>query len=493
MLGIALVAVLTASSVPASAIIGGIESTHPLPFTGSLNRPSDSPRPDGHVCGVTLIAPQWVVTAAHCARNDLEAQVGYPHDWTVRLGSTRTTSGGELFTVDKYVRRSSGRLPEIFGKDLALLKLSRPAKATPVPLVTAAPQPGTRARILGWGKTCDEGDPRCFPDKLREADTPVQSTSTCQVSGSDLCIGALDGTVTPADMDSGGPALVRQGGRWALAGVVSGGGAPAPGIYTNVAAFRTWIDQTTTARNPTLDGAVSIDTCSGSVVRKAGARHGDRALLLTNGHCVDGDRPAVGSAVVNRPEQREVIILGPVGQVRASARTTTLLYATMTGTDLALYQLDRTYQQLEASGVRIFELSTRPLREAEPLDLIAGSRGKTWSCAVADVVPELREGGYTFHDSIRYTEDCTPHDGDSGSPMVDPATGQQIGIHNTSNGLGGVCTAGNPCEFDPEYDEVTVHPGRRYGQQTAAVPGCLTPTSTLDLTQPNCTLTKPKR
>lgn len=479
-------------AIPASAIIGGEESPQAYPFTGSLNRPADSPNPDGHVCGVTLIAPQWVVTAAHCARNAQEDQAGYPHGWTVRLGSVSKTSGGEVIPVQEYVRRANGpRYDHFAGRDIALLKLKTPAKAAPVKIAGTPPAPGTPALILGWGSTCaTRAAATCYPGHLRQAQTQVQPDTSCAGTPPELCIGAPDGTVAPANLDSGGPALVKDGTDWTLAGLVSAGGDARPAIYTNVAAYRDWITETTTTRHPSLDGAARTDVCSGSIVRKSDAKPDDPALFLTNGHCVKGDRPAPGSAVTNRAEARDVTVLGPRGGPTASAHTTKLVYATMTGTDIALYQLDETYAQLAAGGAKVFDLATREPQQADQLVLLAGESGKTWACAVANIVPELREGGYSTHNAIQYNELCAPGSGDSGAPMVDPHTGEMIGIHATGNGAGGVCTEADPCEVD-DAGVVTVHMGRSYGEQTAAIPACLAPGSTIDLGRAGCTLTKP--
>lgn len=60
-----------------------------------------------------------------------------------------------------------------------------------------------------------------------------------------LCAGHADGSQDACLGDSGGPLIVKLGGRWTLAGITSAGfgcGEPhQPGIYHNVAITADWI------------------------------------------------------------------------------------------------------------------------------------------------------------------------------------------------------------------------------------------------------------
>ncbi|MGP4018466.1 trypsin-like serine protease [Saccharopolyspora sp. 5N708] len=342
-------------------------------------------------------------------------------------------------------------------------------------------------------------NPECYPERLREADTVVQPISACPeaIVGAELCVGARDGSIAATNMDSGGPALVRDGDRWALAGTVSGPSSGGPTLFTDVTKHADWINGIVTGTSvppevpiPSLAGRVDLGNCVGSVVRTATSRSEDPALVLTNGHCVDGQRPAPGSALVDQPADREVSIGDREGYPQATARASRLVYATMTGTDIALYRLDKTFGQLDAEGAKIFQLATAPPRAGDQVDAISGAR--RYSCTVEAVVPHLREEGYQQDDSLRYatTDNCHLGSGDSGTPLVATDGNTVVGLHNTSNRDGEQCTVNNPCEV-AEDGTVTAERGRGYGQQVNAIPACLTTGSALDLHQPECTLMRP--
>ncbi|MET8762119.1 trypsin-like serine protease [Lentzea sp. NPDC004782] len=467
---LAVVATITAV-VPAQAIRGGVEAPAPYAFSGSLQRP-DSPRDDGHTCGVTLIAPSWAVTAGHCTKNNPSgAQVGRPKDWTVRLGTTDAGSGGEVIAVERFITYSPYPVHE---GDVGLLKLKKPAKTKPVALPSARPAEGTRVRILGWGMTCDRRAPECYPKKLREADTVMQPVQACDGihAERELCVGALDGSVAATNMDSGGPGLVRDGDGWLIAGVVSGsGGDDRPVMYTDLSYFKAWINDVVTGKIdppdtpvPNLEGGAIVGgVCSASVVRTDRTRPGDPALLLTNGHCVP-QRPAPGQTLTDVPVDVPVTIGDRQGYPQAKARTTTLVHATMTGTDTALYRLDQTYAQLRAKGVKIFRLAGRSARPGEQVDIVSAGNGDRFRCTIEAVVPHLREEGYTQDDAYRYDPECKPSHGGSGSPIVLRDGVTVVGVHSTGNDNGEQCTANNPCEVAAD-GTVSVHQGVRYGSR----------------------------
>ena len=110
-------------------------------------------------------------------------------------------------------------------------------------------------------------------------------------------------------MDSGGPALVRDGNQWVVAGVVGGPDESGKTLSTDVTPHPDWLHGIITGTDvhlpadliPDLEGSVDLSGCAGSVVRTLASRPQDPALVLTNGHCVQGQRPGTGTAMVDQP------------------------------------------------------------------------------------------------------------------------------------------------------------------------------------------------
>lgn len=237
-------------------------------------------------------------------------------------------------------------------------------------------------------------------------------------------------------------------------------------------------------------GVVALSNCSGSVVRTPSAKPEDPALVLTNGHCVKLLAP--GEVLVDQQSSRTFALLdrsgtGTLGTLTAER----LAYATMTGTDAALYRLRSTYADVEALGTRALELSPERPAAGVEIRVVSGYWRKVYSCRLDGFAHRLREADWTWEDSLRYTAECDTIGGTSGSPVVQASSGEVVGVNNTGNENGGRCTMNNPCEVD-EAGRVTVREGISYGQQTHWIVPCVGEGSRIDLTAPGCLLARPQ-
>lgn len=242
---------------------------------------------------------------------------------------------------------------------------------------------------------------------------------------------------------------------------------------------------------PDFAGTVALSNCSGSLVRMPDSQPGDPGLVLSNGHCLEEGMPEPGEVVTDQPSSRSFSLLDAKGSEAAQLKATKIAYATMTDTDVSLYELDSTYEEIEAdSGIAPLDVQASHPEAGKAITVVSGYWKETFGCSVDGFVPELREDGWTMKDSIRYTAECETKGGTSGSPVVDDASGKVVGVNNTRNESGEECTLNNPCEVD-ENGEVTVREGIAYGQQTYTLTQCVGEGNKVDLSLPDCALPKP--
>ncbi|WP_432586881.1 serine protease [Streptomyces sp. HD1123-B1] len=246
-----------------------------------------------------------------------------------------------------------------------------------------------------------------------------------------------------------------------------------------------------TARAVGFAGTVALSNCSGSVVRAPGSADTDPALVLSNGHCLSSGFPAAGEVIVDQPSTRSFTLLKSSGASAGTLRATKVAYATMTDTDISLYELSSTYAQIEQRyGIKALQLSDSHPVQGTSINVVSGYWKRIYSCNIDGFAYRLKEGEWTWKDSVRYTPACHTIGGTSGSPVVDTASGKVVAVNNTGNESGGRCTLNNPCEVD-ENGTVTVRQGINYAQQTYGITRCLTIGNKIDLALPECELPKP--
>jgi V8-like Glu-specific endopeptidase len=238
-------------------------------------------------------------------------------------------------------------------------------------------------------------------------------------------------------------------------------------------------------------GTVALSNCSGSVIRFPSSASTDPALVMSNGHCLTSGFLDAGEVLVNSTSTRTFSLLNSSGTSVGTLRATKLAYATMTDTDVSIYQLNRTYAQiLSTYAISPLTLSTTHPVAGTAIKVVSGYWKTIYSCNIDGFVYRLREGDWTWKDSVRYTSACQTIGGTSGSPVIDASTGQVVAINNTGNEDGETCTLDNPCEVS-ETGAITVHEGINYAEETYGIAACFTTGNQVDLTLSGCTLPKP--
>ncbi|XP_037355573.1 chymotrypsin-like elastase family member 2A [Talpa occidentalis] len=237
-----------------SRVVGG-ENVRPNSWPWQVSLQYNNNGQWRHTCGGSLVATNWVMTAAHC--------ISSSRTYRVVLGRHSLSSneaGSQAISVSKLVVHEKWN-PSLLsqGNDIAMLKLASPVALSDKIQLACLPAAGSilpnnfACYVTGWGRLQTNG---ASPDILQQGKLLVVDYATCSSPGwwgstvktNMVCAGG-DGVISSCNGDSGGPLNCQSAnGKWEVHGVVSFGSSLGcnyyhkPSVFTRVSDYISWIN-----------------------------------------------------------------------------------------------------------------------------------------------------------------------------------------------------------------------------------------------------------
>ncbi len=204
----------TISTIESPIVGGQVASTADFPTVVALES-----GPGQWFCTGSLVAPEWVLTAAHCVEGETAATI------KIRLddNNINDTTGGQEVAVVQVTPH-----PDYNGfdwdNDVALIKLAAPiTDRTPTRIHRSMPSPATSMIQVGYGAVDDNDMVAGVLHALTTTSIDCAMTGDASITNQNVvCFDQRDGNGTCYG-DSGGPSFVQVGDTLEVAAITSGG------------------------------------------------------------------------------------------------------------------------------------------------------------------------------------------------------------------------------------------------------------------------------